>query len=319
MRNQTTSRLPITILIIIVVWIVGIITFSLLHKDDSDHARLLNNVQKQYTELHKFEDSWIIPRVPEPNFYDKAADVAWKWGEEIKQNLSQYEGVNETTSSIWKTLNDFIPTLQINKGQFPENLATIARPAAGFIPVKGHEIAFLPRELLLKHSTLGVALGWRVDDQCISLAAIDWPKKFLAGALYHELLHGQRALSDSRSRFKQLNEREIALEEMQAHRVEADVLNATSEGEYFKLFDEIENRGIFVKGLKGLVATMTLDDMKKFDVMFGLEKSGPLVTMFSYSQYIQGLAVYHMDKRGTSDKEKAEFFLWLKKSGVMSH
>lgn len=268
-------------------------------------------LQIRYRELHQINSEWFFVEVPEGHFIEKAADLAWKRGEEIRSLLARYSSVSPETEEVWNNFHNFGATVQLDER------STAARPdemsAQGL--KQGKELAFLPQSLaslFIQNNMQGALLSWR-PDLGISIAAFEWPERFLAGALYHELLHGKRHPVKNPPQ-PQLDPASLAyaIEETEAHRVESMVLNATTNGEYFKKFDEIIRR---TSGdPEDCVRAITLEDLKSFDKMLKMENACGFVAAFAFAQHTVGLGVYQMERLHRPKEEWGRFFLWMRKN-----
>lgn len=322
----------VKVLLKIITVIVGIILsigflIHLLQTSDGYRRKNLIQVQKEYGREHSGSGQWFIQNIPSPEVIVNTRENIWTRGEVIRQNLASCKSVSKETEKIWSVFHDFGTTVQLNLGMFPEKdlLRTVGTLTdENSKGLKEHrEISFLPEELAGQHIEYGrsqLFLSWR-SDMGISIAALEWPEKFLAGILYHELYHGSLHPVDYANPDKgyfSSDTYEYALEEIRAHTIESSVLNFKSNGLYYKKFDEIIGRGIIRKDTEDILVFVTVKDLKEFDKIFGLESGGAFMASFAYSQYLYGLAIYYMDKQGKGEVDKVALYRKLVRLGVMN-
>ncbi len=318
-KTQNVSLPALVLLAVLGFGILGLLLISPFVATDKGRVKKMTNVQIEYSKLHDKAEFWWLSKTPPPVSFAQAADVAWKRGEDIRAMMAKHSEVSEYTRAIWDTFQDFGATIQINT-RLP--LKTISNPTERDLEglKKGHEIIFVSEELILTHirfGSTGVLLGWR-SDAGVSLAAIEWPEKFLVGALYHEFHHSSIHpvdVNNPQLRSVPMDTEWYANEEVNAHRIESSVLNAVTNGDYHRKIDEILRRTYPWSNAKDAAAAVTINDLKEFDKMFQLESAGGVVSSFSYSQFILAVAIRFMDREGETDQGK--LFLWLREEGIM--
>lgn len=305
---------------IILSTICTMVFLKIMKPTDRTRFKSLQALEKRYIEIHQNDEVWFTVNTPTESSLARDSHAAVRRGEKIRDLLSESQHVSDDTRMIWNNFKGFIPTIQI--GEVSGHLVTAttneARSLYGID--HGKEIAFIPRSLAVKDIQLGdikKLLCWR-SDMGVSIMDIKWAPKFLTGVLYHELFHGLQHPVNSKGFFSPESD-EYALEEMKAHKIESDVLNSLTEGEYFKKFDSIIARQGSGAHVKDIVASISIDDMKSFDKMLGMEDSGMLSAGLAFPQHVLGLAKYTLDRRGASEKECLEFFRWMALGEVITY
>lgn len=313
-------RSSLKLLVIVGLLLVGLVGVSVpvfvkvLSPNDKSRYKAITNLQKEYLQLHDSDDRWRTTALPRnTKLFPMAVDVVWKRGEEVRKLLSESQGVSEDTQMVWNNFKHFVATLQVimPDGQ----IARISGNPTESDKIglrENKQIAFMPRELLQILTRSGSPifyLCWR-SDYGISIVDIEWPPILLCAALYHELYHGSIHPVGSHGYFKP-DSFEYGLEEMMAHRIESQVMNVLTKGKYYQHFDKIIARAGRKADIKDVVSSISIDDMREFDRMIGMERTGFISCAIAFTQHVIGLGQYCLEKRGASKEEQGALFQWL--------
>lgn len=281
---------------------------------DTERYNVMASMQEAYGRMHDRPETWFLQEIPEGRFLPMALDIVWKRGEEIRANLEKWSKTSKDTEAVWRGFGHFASLLYIGEKDGMPIMRSSPNP--GSIGLRGLEekkaLVFISRKSgadLAKMIGTGMLLSWR-KDAGITLAAIEWPENLLAGLLYFQMHIGVRYPVGAR--LPGLWEREYSDTHMQAYWVASQILNAVTVGEYWRRFDRIIKKS----GPSAIdcVPAISLEDMKFFDKILGMEQAGSLCASFAVTQHYFNLATYSLNKQGKPKEEWGEFFVWLSKS-----
>lgn len=134
------------------------------------------------------------------------------------------------------------------------------------------------------------SLSYNSDHKMVMVAAVDWPPKIFAAMLMHEFYHAYRDMTGKTNNAVSDDSDEWIGEEVEAHSLEAYILNKAAGGAYFKEIDQllVEER---VTSMEGTYKVLTPSNLKKLDVVLGTQKLGQNVmnALVSQHMFVTGL------------------------------
>lgn len=326
--NLGAPEKPRNVLMIFLLLVCGLLVLSFVSSalfvqafvvTDKDRFKAIQSLEDRYMAFHDTTDVWRTTSVPRDRKYlPMVVDTVWKRGEEVRKLLAQSHTVSPDTVAVWNNFQNFVATLQIGfQGQSVIRISGEPTEVDKIGLREQKQISFMPKEVadLYAKSSFYLKVFWR-NDFGITVADIEWPPMFLSAVLYHELYHGMLHPVNSNSYFSPQSV-EYAREEARAHAIESTVINSLTKGDYFKRFDEIIVRAGQKATAKDVVAAITIDDLRAFDYMIGMQSSGWIPASLAFPQHLMGLIVYFHEKRGVSIDQSAEMFMWLGKGQVV--
>lgn len=303
--------------------LLALVAQAIFRLSEADQVEKILLTHREYQKHHSHDETWFITNTPGPAYYEQAADVAWKEGQRLKEMMQFASAASKDAAGLWGKFHDSAFSLQINAGISPELLKTIINPTE--LDKQGlannHEVSLIPEDIAKEYFARGIPsalLAWRTDSG-VTMAAIDWPDKFITAALYHVFYLGHCYPADrSKSpKFFDPDSSSYAVAEMEAHRIESEVLNYLTQGKYFEKLDGILSRTSSTGKTYDAVAAVTYSDLLELDTLISAKDAGNISSELMYSQYIFALAIRHIDKFGVNHGRRSRFFIWAKENGIM--
>lgn len=147
------------------------------------------------------------------------------------------------------------------------------------------------------------------------MAGVEYPEIIFAGLLYHELGHAYEFLIEkSPSSVASAQTFEYCEEEVGMHELESIIFDQGSNGEYFKIIDEIVNRTGRGKDAKEAIFNITHVDLNHLNEVLGCAQVGTDVAGVIIINHLLITGFRYIDLHIEKNKlqEKVNLYYWLR-------
>jgi len=156
-------------------------------------------------------------------------DSTSRYRQEVLAVLEKYADTSPETEKIYATFKKFNVGVAVNTSLGPSfSIDEKSHPGGKVV------IGFYPEEDAPYHPA---SFWYDAQSRTIMVAALDWPERVFGAMLYHELHHALRHVEGTATHHLPSGSPEWYWEEVEAHIIEAKLLDRATEGGYFATFE----------------------------------------------------------------------------------
>ncbi len=176
------------------------------------------------------------------------------------------------------------------------------------------EVALIP-EQNWDHSAFPSCLYYNKGWGAVMVVGVDIPATFGTALLAHELGHALRHRQGAGSATAHPSTDLFIGEEVEMHVLEHEVLNFAVQGKFNQLLDRIIARAANKQDMNQVIKSVTAEDLKAYDQLFGLESAGKEIASLALGQFLLSLGFRMIDGYITEPQaahaEKIRFYRWI--------
>ena len=210
----------------------------------------------------------------------------------IRNALERYGDVSPETRQLAKRFKQFSVGVLVIDG----NVDDAKRLPGGQI-----RVLFYPADQYGSHPS---SLYYSQGEQAVMVAGLDWPQSFFSAALLHELWHAL-CNKEGRPSATASNDSDLWIgEEVDSHTIEADVLNAATDGRYYRAIGIVINQGNF-SSLNSIKTEVTAEQLWQLDEALGLRTVGREITSPLVAQHLFALGLILVKELPAKERREA--------------
>lgn len=293
-------------------WMWGIIAVTLClvatrlwkQANEREERKIWNTVADLATidaQRSRTVDNWWM-RTTNPPATMEVKQLLENKKDEVLSTIRNRRGISMETERIAARFQEFRLNIFVNDKAMHLNEDGIT-PSLG---TNGIEISFVPEESA--RTILRYSLSWWPSWNMIIMPAINYPEKIRTALLFHELGHALRHNKNDHGMLAATHTKEgVLIEEIEIYQLNADILNAISQGKYYRLIDEILSRHVHERRFERIITSLTPQDKDAFDAMFdcrGTEVASKMIA----TQYITLIGFRHAEKNRLGMSGKVAVF-----------
>jgi hypothetical protein len=146
--------------------------------------------------------------------------------------------------------------------------------------------------------------------QAVMVDSLEWTDEFLAAIAYHEFGHALRHRIDRAPSSTAAGNSDLWIsEEVEMHELEMHVLDASVQGRFNPLLDNIiarvGDRGASPETYQELADAITIEDWQAFDALFGIQPAGPRTNSLHAAQFVISLGFRFIERTGSPADRRA--------------
>lgn len=288
MRNHVT----------VVLWFMSFFVSVECYADNKQHV---NGIVEQYFKMHtQYSDGWWLRRVNNDNPLP-IISMTENYRSIIQNDLRRFAPVSPLAGSISKLFS----TQHISVFYRGVSVAFFAGDGVPQISLGSQEICFIPQD---ESDAQPSVLYYRPDWGALMISAIGYPPKVFAALVFHELGHAKRHKIDKANSAFEKGGTDVWIEEEVAmHELEADILNAASEGKFYAYIDNLVQGA---SSFQEAIYQLRLKDLVKLDEIIGCSECGIKVSNLMMAQYFMSIGMRHFKQEKVVNERQKRIELY---------
>ena len=277
------------------------LVFSMMSaQSDASSKQKIGFVIDQYLRMHtQYSDSWWLRRVSPTNPMPTIS-MTENYKSLIQSALERYASVSPLAGSIAKSF----PVKHISIFHRGSSVVFAMGEVPQILP-GSQEICFIPQAQSKPHPS---ALYYKSDWGALMISAISYPSKVFAALVFHELGHVKsHKIDKAKGAFAKHGTNDWIEEEVVMHELEADILNAASNGEFYEYIDRLVGGA---SSYQDAISRVRLKDLQKLDKIIGCVECGFQVSNLMIAQYFMSIGMRHFKQVRVADEHRKRIELY---------
>ncbi|MDD4333472.1 MAG: hypothetical protein PHT51_05185 [Patescibacteria group bacterium] len=262
------------------------------------------SILSDYLSKHPNTETWWLKNV-DPRKLDEFLELTQSKTRHLAELVQRFGNVSPLSVRIAKHFKLFHLTVYNHGMSFSINKADEMPPEDAL------EICFVPLDQDKEHPS---AFYYRAEWKALMLSSVECPDPIFAPLLFHELVHALHHLVDKAASATAPPDSDLYVaEEIEAHELEAEILNAATNNRFYRHIDELLKRS-GAHNFQEAIFAVTAKDLEKIDAITGGNTCSQKIASLAISQYLAVIGLRQINKEGGQLTEKIQLYRWLIKN-----
>ena len=230
--------------------------------------------------------------------------------------MEETKDADPRAAELWDLFDDFYVT-QFHNGTSFRTFAGEPDP----FEERGLEVSTVPFIQLQRYPHMFPSLlYYRKSWGAVMVVGIEVPDAFLPALMFHEMWHAKKHRDGAESATAHPASDSFIWEEIEAHEIELNVMDAVTDGKVRALFEDIRSRALKPDDPESVALAVDHADFVEYDRITGVTNAGKAMAGVYLAQFWIGLGIHTIgDDALTGKSRKIGWFRYFKTGASKNH